>query len=115
MARYYGRVGFGDTVETRPGVMEDVIIERKFFGDVLPPSSKSLEEGDKVNRDSKRGDRISILATDYLNENIDAIRFVEYRNVLWQVTRIEEKRPRLIFSLGEVYNGPVATTDPANI
>jgi len=110
MARYYGRVGFGHTVETRPGVMEDVITERNLYGDVLRPS-RSFEEGEKVNRDAKLGNRISVIATDYVNENIDAIRFVEWKGVLWYVIRIEEERPRLIFSLGEVYNGPVAATD----
>jgi len=93
--------------------MEDLITERKLYGEVLRPS-RSFRTGDQVLPDSKVGNRISVLATDYVSENIDAIRFVEYKNVLWTVTRIDEERPRLIFSLGEVYSGPVAPADTGN-
>lgn len=113
MGRYFGRVGFGRTEEVRPGVREDVITERKLYGDVLSPS-RSFQEGEKVNRDASVGNRISVLADNYTNENIDSIRFVEWKGVLWYVTKIVDERPRLIFSLGEVYNGPVAPTDPGD-
>lgn len=113
MARFYGKVGFGHTVEVSPGVMEDVITERNLFGDVLRPS-RSFEEGDKVNSDVSAGNRISVVADDYASENVYAIRFVEWKNVLWKVTNVEENRPRLIFRLGEVYNGPRASTSDAS-
>lgn len=93
--------------------MEDLITERKLYGEVLRPS-RSFQMDEKVIPDSKVGNRISVIATDYVSNNIDAIRFVEYKNVLWHVTKIDEERPRLIFSLGEVYNGPVAPADPGN-
>lgn len=107
MARFYGKVGFGQTVETRPGVMEDVITERSFYGDVLRPG-RSFELNDKVNRDVSATNRISILADDTAIQNADAIRFVEWRGVLRYVNSVNEERPRLILSLGEVYNGPRA-------
>lgn len=111
MARFYGRVGFGHTVEVRPGVWEDVITERKLYGDVLRPG-RSFEEGDKVHRDVRMTNRLSVLADNYVNENIAAIRFVEWKGVLWYITKIDEERPRLILSLGEVYNGPIAEAAP---
>lgn len=114
MVRYHGSIGYGRTVEVRPGVREDVIVERKLFGDVLRPS-RSFDTDDKVIPDSRLGNRISILVDDEITANIDAIRFIEYRGNLWHVTQIVEERPRLILSMGEVYNGPRATTDPANI
>jgi hypothetical protein len=110
MARFYGRVGFGHTVEVRPGVKEDVITERKFFGDVLRPSRSFREDG-QVHRNTEPSNRISVLADDYATENVYAIRFVEWKGVLWYVTKVDEERPRLIFSLGEVYHGPVAASD----
>lgn len=105
MARFYGTVGFGQTVEVRPGVMEDVIVEKPYYGDVLRPA-RSFEQGDKVISDVSAGNRISVVADDYASENVYAIRFVEWKNVLWTVSNVEEQRPRLIFRLGEVYNGP---------
>lgn len=109
MARFYGKVGFGQTVETRPGVMEDVIVERPFYGDVLRPGN-SFDGSEKVNRDVSATNRISIIADDYAAQNADAIRFVEWRGVLRYVTAINDERPRLVLSLGEVYNGPRAPT-----
>lgn len=110
MARFYGRVGFGHTVEVRPGVMEDVITERKLYGDVLRPGRR-FEGDDKVHRDTKMTNRLSVLADDYAAENVYAIRFVEWKGVLWYVTNVDEERPRLIFSLGDVYNGPVGPSN----
>lgn len=108
--KYFGRVGFGKTEEVRPGVMEDVITERELYGDVLQPS-RSFDMDGKTIPDSKLGNRISVLADDEVTADIDAIRFVEYRGNLWHVTRVVEDRPRIILSMGEVYNGPVAPTD----
>ena len=110
MARFYGRVGFGHTVEVRPGVMEDIITERPLYGDVLRPG-RSFNEDGKVHRDTQMTNRISVLADDYAAENFYAIRFVEWKGVLWYVSSVSEERPRLILSLGEVYNGPVAATN----
>lgn len=108
--KFYSRVGFGHTEEVRPGVMEDVITERRFYGDVLQPG-RAFQEGDKVNSDVSVTNRFSVIADDYANENVYAIRYFEWKGVLWKVTRVQEERPRLIFSLGEVYNGP---TNPSN-
>lgn len=87
--------------------MEDVITERKLYGDVLRPGRR-FDQDDKVHRDTQMTNRISVLADDYATENVYAIRFVEWKGVLWYVTQVDEERPRLIFSLGEVYNGPTA-------
>lgn len=105
MARFYGKVGFGQTVEVRPGVREDVITERNLYGDVLRPS-RSADLGDKAIPDSRMGNRISVVADANIRDNIHNIRYVEYRGELWYISRIDEEYPRLTFSLGEVYNGP---------
>jgi hypothetical protein len=113
MGRFYGKVGFGQTVEVRPGVMEDVITEKNLYGDVLRPS-QSFQEADKVHLDISMGNRISVVADEYTWQNSFAIRYVEYKGIRWYITNIVEERPRLIFSLGEVYNGPVPATDDSD-
>ena len=35
MAKFYGPVGYADTVETAPGVHEEKITERMYSGDLL--------------------------------------------------------------------------------
>lgn len=105
MAKFYGRVGYGSPQETRPGVWEDVIVERQYYGDVLR-SSRNLVQGDSLNKDLTVSNQISIVADSELYDHFFAIRYVEWAGTLWTVTAVEDQRPRLIFNLGEVYNGP---------
>ena len=41
----------------------------------------------------------------FLYENSSTIRYVSWLGVRWKVTNIDIQRPRLILTLGEVYNG----------
>lgn len=108
--KFYGKIGFGQAVEVRPGVREDVITELPFYGDVLQPS-RSIDEGDNtIHRNNRLTNRISILATEYAFKNVPAIRFVEWEGDVWTISRVEKREKRLILSIGEVYNGPRAST-----
>jgi hypothetical protein len=107
MARFFGKVGFGESVEMAPGNWEDVIIEHDYYGDVIRPSRR-LEQGPKVNSDISVGNSISILADAYANENFIAIRYVQWAGQRWIVSNVEVQRPRLLLELGGVYNGPTA-------
>lgn len=107
MAKYHGKVGYGVTTETSPGVYEDVITERLYYGDIVR-NSRGLREGEKVNNDLTVGNSISIVADAYANGHFFAIRYVEWAGVLWTVSDVEVQAPRLILKLGEVYNGPKA-------
>ncbi len=105
MARFSGKVGYGEATEIAPGVHDDVITEISYFGDVIR-NTRRLQEGQKVNDDLTVGNSISIVADGYANEHIFAIRYVEWSGSLWTVTDVEVQRPRLILRLGGVYNGP---------
>ena len=107
MARFAGRIGYGETVETAPGVYEDTIVEYSYFGDVVR-NARNLREGENLNFDLEVQNSISIVADAYANEHFFAIRYVEWAGALWTVTSVEVQSPRLLLRLGEVYNGPVA-------
>lgn len=107
MAKFFGEIGFGETVKTAPGVWEDVITERKYRGDVVR-NVRSLEVGEKVNSDISVDNSLSIIADQYANDHIFAIRYVRWAGSLWIVSNVEVQRPRLILRLGGVYNGPRA-------
>lgn len=109
MGRFYGPVGYGETVETAPGVADDVIKEKLYFGDVVRSSRRS-DKGEGVNDNLRLTNSISIVADAFLENNFHNIRYIKYKGGYWKVSEIEEQRPRLIFRLGEVYNGP--TPDP---
>lgn len=105
MARFYGRVGYGESAETAPGVHKDVITEKHYYGDVIR-NTRQLSDGENLNKDLSVGNSISIVADAYANDHFFAIRYVEWAGVLWTVSDVEVQSPRLLLRLGEVYNGP---------
>lgn len=109
MARFFGRVGYGENVETDPGVWADQIVEYSYYGDVIR-NMRQLREGANLNNDLSVQNQISIVADQYANDHFFAIRYVEWAGILWKVSSVDVQSPRLLLSLGEVYNGP---TPPA--
>jgi hypothetical protein len=107
MAKFHGEIGYGETVETSPGVWTDTIIERAYYGDILRNTRRILE-GEYLNNDLSVGNSISIVADAYANEHFFAIRYIRWAGALWTVSDVEVQSPRLILRLGGVYNGPTA-------
>jgi hypothetical protein len=107
MARFHGEVGYGDSLETSPnsGVWVDVITEMSYFGDVIR-NTRKLESGENLNDDIRVNNSISIVADEYAIKHFFKIKYVRWAGVLWTITNVEVKSPRLILSLGSVYNGP---------
>ena len=106
MARFHGKVGFAESVESAPGVWTEEIVERSYYGDIVQ-NSRALREGENsVNPDLTIGNSISIVANAYASLHFFAIRYVEWAGELWTVSNVDVERPRLILRLGEVYNGP---------
>jgi hypothetical protein len=107
MARYHGKVGYGSSTEGASGVWDDTIVEREYYGDVVR-NTRTLSDGENLNKDLSVQNSISIVADAYANEHFFAIRYVEWAGERWTVSDVEVQRPRLILRLGEVYSGPVA-------
>src|SRR3954451_868996 len=112
MAKFHGKIGYAEPTETTPGVHEEIITERDYFGDVVQNRSL-LSENDQVNPDVTLGNSISVVADAYANEHYFAIRYVEWAGVRWTVKDVDIQPPRLILRLGEVYNGPTAAPAPS--
>jgi hypothetical protein len=109
MTRFCGEVGYGDSEESPSdsGVWIDTITEVQYFGDVIR-NARKLEPGDGLNEDITVGNSISIVADEYAKNHFFNIKYVRWAGVLWTVTNVEVRSPRLILSLGSVYNGPTA-------
>jgi hypothetical protein len=105
MARYHGRIGFGISTETKPGVWSDVMTEYEYFGDVLQ-NRRTLQQGEDLNKDLSVGNSISIVGDAYSREHFFAIKYAEWAGQLWSVTDVIVERPRLTLQLGGLYNGP---------
>jgi|tagenome__1003787_1003787.scaffolds.fasta_scaffold15842220_1 hypothetical protein len=111
MARFHGRVGFGISTETAPGVWSDVMVEHVFYGDIVQ-NRRMLVQGEKLNKDLSVGNSISIVGDAYAREHFFAIKYVEWAGQLWTVADVTYERPRLTLQLGEVYNGPTPAGPP---
>lgn len=107
MAKFYGRIGFGESQETPSGsgVWVDTTVEYMYYGDVVR-NTRKLEPGESLNSDISVGNSISIVADAYAREHFFAIRYVEWAGALWTVSDVEVQSPRLLLRLGGVYNGP---------
>lgn len=107
MARFHGVVGFAPvTVEVEPGVWEEQIIERPYFGDLTQNMRQARESENTVNTEVFVQNSISIVADGYASDNFFAIRYVMWMGKRWAVSSVTVQRPRLLMRLGEVYNGP---------
>lgn len=102
--KFFGKIGFASDQEGRVGIYKMVPIEREYFGDVIE-NTRRYDTGSEVNSDLKMQNQISIVADDYLSDHMDVIRYVVYRNTKWVVTSIKVSRPRIILTLGGVWNG----------
>lgn len=107
MAKYYGAVGYAENVEIRKGVFEEKITERKYHGNV-ERNTRRWENSGNLHDDLNVNNTISIIADAYANQHFFAIRYVRWMGGLWKVTNVEVRRPRLILTIGGVYNGPKA-------
>ncbi len=107
MAKWYGPIGYADSVETKPGVHVERIIERNYYGDAIR-QNRRIRSGDKVNEDIEISNQISIVADPYATEHIYSMRYAEFQGVRWKIGDVEVAPPRLILTLGGLYNGEQA-------
>lgn len=104
MAKWYGPIGFGIAEETEPGYWENVIEERPYYGEVLS-NFRKIQNSGGVNDDINIANKISIVSDPFANKNFHSIRYVNYMGTNWKVTDVEVLYPRLILTLGGVWNG----------
>lgn len=104
MSKFSGSVGYVATVETKPGVWDDSVIERHYTGDLIRNTNR-VQTTDKVNDDITISNEISIVADPYANQNFQSMRYVIVKGAKWKITSVEVSFPRLILTIGGVYNG----------
>lgn len=104
MAKWYGVIGYAETVETTPGVWKEQVTKRNYYGD-LTRNTRRLQTADKLNDDINISNELSIVADPYAMNNFHSMRYAEFMGTAWKITDVEVQYPRLILSLGGVWNG----------
>ena len=102
--KFYGSVGFIEVVEKRAGVRTTRPIERSYSGDVMKRSIR-YQNADSVNDNIGVQQQISIVADPYARNHVGSMRYVKWMDTAWKITDISIQYPRLILTLGGVYNG----------
>ena len=106
MAKFYGNIGFGTEVEEPVGSgnwVLDVVV-RPYYGDVHK-TSRRLQSIGQLNDDITITNEISIIADQFAYEHFSTIRYVEFMGTKWKISNATVEHPRLILTLGGVYNG----------
>lgn len=104
MAKYYGTIGYAAEVEAESGVWINDIIERKYRVEILKHSLRYQSSG-QVNDNVNISNRFSIVADSYAKENSHLMKYVEFMGTKWKISEITVEYPRLILTIGGVYNG----------
>lgn len=102
--KWSGLIGFQHTEETEPGVWTPATIEKKYYGD-LTRMMKLSQTANQVNDNININNTLSIVADPYANEHYFEMKYATLSGTKWKITSVEVKYPRLILSLGGVYNG----------
>lgn len=104
MSKWCGKIGFAESKEYEPGAWENVITEREYYGDVISTRWKR-ENSNYVIDNINLSNQISVVSDPYANEHCSSIVYVTYMGTKWKVSDVEIQFPRLLLSVGGVYNG----------
>lgn len=107
MAKFYGVIGFAVTAETKPGAWEPSITDRPYYGDTIR-NTRRLQSTEQLNDNINVANEISILADPFANENFYSMQYIEFMGAKWKITNVEVQYPRLILTIGGLYNGEQA-------
>lgn len=105
MARWFGKVGYSETVEGVPGVYAPKDIVHEYYGDVIRNSTRWNGKSDSTNDDLTVNVQISIVADPFAIDNFYSMKWIEYLGTKWKITSVEPQIPRLLLTLGGVWNG----------
>ena len=109
MARFSGMIGFLHTEETdpenHPGVWEEVLRERRYYGDVLS-NSRRWDQNGNLNDNLVINNRISVVADAFAKSHLGAMKYVKWLGDMWKITNVEIQYPRVILTIGGQYHAP---------
>jgi hypothetical protein len=108
MGKWHGEIGYVSTIETSPGIWEEVVTKRNYYGDVIKNTGRWSASSDSTNDNLNISNQISIVADPFAYQNFHSIRYVEFMGIKWKVSNLDVQYPRLLLTLGGVYNGEQA-------
>lgn len=98
-----GKIGYGFYEESSPGVISERIEEKKYRGDTIDFNT-NINSNDVINDNLVLNNKISIVLDPFIRKNYQKIKYITYTDIKWKVKSITIKYPRIILTLGDIYN-----------
>lgn len=99
------KIGYGRSVEVRPGVHEDVITEVVKMAEVKQ-RTEAFNVGGSIIPEYRTTTSVSVLSDGPAKVNYSDLRYVVYGGERWTIASAVVEPPRMTLFIGEVYNGP---------
>lgn len=110
MAKWVGVIGYADQVEISPGVYVNQITERKYFGELNKVYRRTEQSSQGTISNLNFNNEISIVSDPYANDNLSKMVYVSFGDTKWCITGVTVNRPRILLTIGGVYNGDTPST-----
>lgn len=105
MAKFSGKIGYIKTVDDGHGVWTEEVIEKQHYGDILKDFiNYRTNTYQSTNDNITMSNQLSIVATPFSMKNFQFMKYATIWGAKWKITNVEVKYPRLILTLGDVYN-----------
>jgi hypothetical protein len=103
MAKFHGLIGYVQTEETAPGVYTEVATEYPCRGEIIRNTQRWDTSG-QLNDNLSISNQFTIIGDTFAYQNFQNMRYLNWNGALWKITSVELRRPRLILTVGGVYN-----------
>ena len=104
MAKCSGVIGYALDVETQPGVWTPGITEKKYYGEIVK-DNRRIENNTQINDSINISNNISVVSNSFMLSNLAFMRYITFMGSKWNISSVDIKPPRMIISIGGVYNG----------
>ena len=106
MSKCSGKIGYIRTGETQPGVWEDLTPEEKpYTGDLIKDNRRFSTNQTTPNDNLTINNTISIVSNKFMLDNLAFMKYITFMNSKWKISSVDISYPRIIITLGGLYNG----------
>ena len=104
MPKCSGIIGYALVEETQPGVWDENISEKKYFGDLIIDNRRIVDKSE-INDNINISNNISIVSNSFMSDNMAFMRYITFMGSKWKISSLDIKPPRIIITIGGLYNG----------
>ena len=103
MPKCSGVIGYALAGETQPGVWTEGITEKRYIGDIIKDNRRIVDQGE-INGSINISNNISVISNRFMLDNMAYMRYLTFNNSKWKISSVEIKPPRIIITLGGLFN-----------